>query len=613
MTRPRSRSSSARPGTRPSARSFLVVTAAAVAVYANSLSGGFTFDDPYVARDDPFLTTGRLGDVFDRAYWPETTRTEAGGRPADVPLGPASREGMTYRPLTTLTYAVSRRAFGDGAFPLHLGNVLLHAGVCVLVLLLARRILPTEAGAVGAALLFAVHPVHVEAVAGIVGRAELLAALAWVGALTWGASRTARAAGAPVAAAGVFLLALAGSLAKETAATVPLALAALLHAEGRLRTRYGAAVTGAAAFAWVPLLALRTAALGAPFPGAGAGAAWAAGGGERVLGILGAAAYAARTFAFPRTLLPDVPVERVLPTGAGDPRAWVGAALAALAAFAILRVARRRAGAGWLGGTLAAVAYLPVSHVAFPVNVIAADRLLYLPSVGLCVVVAAVAERVADRLAPGFARRAASVAVVAALALLAARTVARNPAWASDTALFERLVRDAPESARGWARLGQLRREAGRDDEARECWERALARDPGESAALHGMGWLAAGRGTDDGAREALDWFRRLAEANPRDPRPLRDAGWVHLRAGDPGRALESFRAALGLDPGDTASAQGLAEAYLAEAVAAARAGRLDDAQSVLQSGLAAATAVGADVGRLREMLAEVRAAAPPR
>src|SRR5262249_42728392 len=56
----------------------------------------------------------------------------------------------------------------------HLVNVLLHAGATALVAELARRVTSSSAIALIAGLLFAGHPIHVEAVANIVGRAELM-------------------------------------------------------------------------------------------------------------------------------------------------------------------------------------------------------------------------------------------------------------------------------------------------------------------------------------------------------------------------------------------------------------------------------------------------------
>ncbi|MDB5304289.1 MAG: hypothetical protein JWM97_1838, partial [Phycisphaerales bacterium] len=82
-----------------------------------------------------------------------------------------------WRPLTLLTFAIEYRIHGATAWPYHLINIVLHAGVSVAVVALGRKLAGPRAGWIAGAL-FAVHPVHVEAVAGIVGRAELMCTLA---------------------------------------------------------------------------------------------------------------------------------------------------------------------------------------------------------------------------------------------------------------------------------------------------------------------------------------------------------------------------------------------------------------------------------------------------
>ena len=92
---------------------------------------------------------------------------------------PTSQDRL-YRPLTSMSYAIEWRIFGDRPWVFHLINVLLYAANCAAVAELARRLGGLAIGYF-AGLLFAVHPVHVEAVAYIVGRAELLS----TGAMLW--------------------------------------------------------------------------------------------------------------------------------------------------------------------------------------------------------------------------------------------------------------------------------------------------------------------------------------------------------------------------------------------------------------------------------------------
>src|SRR5262245_12176897 len=131
----------------------LLVVLAAVLAVAPALDGRFIYDDQYYLVENPAV------------------RGESS--PWTTPLGSPAQ--ALWRPLTVATFALQWNG-PEAAGPLRAVNVALHALTAVLLLLLARRLgLPGEA-AVLAALLFAVHPVHAEAVAWVSGRAELLAA-----------------------------------------------------------------------------------------------------------------------------------------------------------------------------------------------------------------------------------------------------------------------------------------------------------------------------------------------------------------------------------------------------------------------------------------------------
>ncbi|HEY2587746.1 MAG TPA: hypothetical protein VGI81_18510 [Tepidisphaeraceae bacterium] len=131
----------------------------ALIVYACTLRGTFIYDDVWVAQTDPRVAHPSLWGQ----YW---TKPYMGLAPDKL-----------YRPLNSLSFAVQRVWTGERAWPFHLVNWLLHAAVAAAVAELGRRLAGVRVAWV-AGLLFAAHPVHVEAVAGLVGRAELLCALA---------------------------------------------------------------------------------------------------------------------------------------------------------------------------------------------------------------------------------------------------------------------------------------------------------------------------------------------------------------------------------------------------------------------------------------------------
>jgi hypothetical protein len=181
----------------------IAAAALAVVVFAVTLGGTYVYDD-----FDVFALDARLHHP-DRwgQYW---TQSYNGG------------VDNLYRPLVSMTYAAQWWLHGADeldAWKYHLVNLLLHAGVSALVAELARRLGGTRFGfTVG--VLFAVHPIHVEAVANIVGRAELMCALGVVGALVLFLHRP-MTTGRAFAIAVCFLLAL---LSKEQGMLTPLLL-----------------------------------------------------------------------------------------------------------------------------------------------------------------------------------------------------------------------------------------------------------------------------------------------------------------------------------------------------------------------------------------------------
>lgn len=86
----------------------------------------------------------------------------------------------SYRPLTVLTFKINHILGGTNAFGYHLVNVLLHCLATSLVINLGRHILPCEISTLLSGLLFAIHPIHTEAVAGLTGRADLIACIFFI-------------------------------------------------------------------------------------------------------------------------------------------------------------------------------------------------------------------------------------------------------------------------------------------------------------------------------------------------------------------------------------------------------------------------------------------------
>lgn len=139
------------------ARPAIVSAGVALLLYAVTLGGSYVYDDTILLEDPRFTHLDQAGKFWTQDYMP----------------GAVDR---LYRPLTCLTFAAEFFLHGDRPWIYHAGNALLFAGVSAAVAELGRRLAGRRV-ALAAGLLFASHPVHVEAVAGLVGRAELLCTL----------------------------------------------------------------------------------------------------------------------------------------------------------------------------------------------------------------------------------------------------------------------------------------------------------------------------------------------------------------------------------------------------------------------------------------------------
>lgn len=476
----------------------ICVAAAAAAVYANALANGYALDDDFIIRGNPLVHgTSRLDALLLSPWWPQS--------------------GEMYRPLTLLSFALEWEAFGEAPAVFHATNVLLHALVSVLVAWLVVRLGGGRGAALAAGIVFAVHPVHVEAVANLVGRAEVLATFFVLAACHLHLARRFRPV---VRVAGIAALYLAALGAKESAVTLP----ALLLVVDALRTREERGSAWALLRRNAALLLVLTCTLGAYLAFRQALLGWTGTAPApylRDLSVLDRLATAARLWPeylrllfFPADLSAEWGPDVLRPATWATPMAWAGLLL--VAALVAAAVASWR-GSRWVAAAIVwfAAAVFPVSQVPFAVGVLLAERTLYLPSVALAFLFPAAAAV--------FARergwdRAGAVALAAVVVLLAARTWTRTPTWHSTNAVFERLMRDHPRLWLVEWRAGELLVRASRADEALPWYRSAMKKVGGGHLAMgvqYGTVLLDLGR-----AEEAEVVLRRTSASNPAAPAP---------------------------------------------------------------------------------------------
>ena len=348
-----------------------------------------------------------------------------------------------YRPFTFATFALNWKHSGPEPIEYHLFNLVLHAAVACLLYILLQELLggspEAKTVAFAAALLYAVHPIHTEAVDWAVGRAELLAAgFIFAGWILHLRNYT-------VASLACFAISL---LSKESAvAFLPLLiLGDYAIAKWKPRIRY--ALVGGLTVAYLGLLwKMQGGRFGQPDittidnPLASLPAGW------RILNALRVAwKYAGLQF-YPAALSVDysfnqIPVYR-------DWRHTLPAALAAIAVAGIWIWAMRKRQVGWaLAGSIYFAGFATTANILMPTGTIMGDRLAYLPSAGFCLLLALCwnwLRQKKEKLAWG---------VLAAIVLvLSAKTVVRNRDWKNALTLYSSGVLASPNSARMHANL----------------------------------------------------------------------------------------------------------------------------------------------------------------
>lgn len=458
-----------------------LLLAAVLLIYGNALANQFVMDDElYITRNaqvvDPtlkqFLSTSPYSEVF--------------------------------RPLTFATYALNWKFSGPKPFAYHLVNIFLHAGATLLLFILLIELLGSspEARTVAfvAALLYAVHPIHTEAVDWAVGRAELLAAVflfaGWILHLR----------DKPTASLICFALAL---LSKESAvAFFPLIFVGdYVTGKWKPRVRYALCAVLTAAY----LLALRQVQggrLGRPAisivdnPLAYLPAGW------RILNALRIAWKYVALQIYPAVLSAEysynqIPMYR-------DWRHTLPAAMAAVAVLALLAWALWKKQQAWvLAAGIYFAGFAITANILIPSGTIMGERLAYLPSAGFCLLVALGwnwLRQKQDKVAWGL------LAIVVLACCV--RTVIRNRDWKDPLTLYTATVKAAPNDAKMHANLAGQYLIRHQTDLAEAQYQAALAIFPDSADTLSSYALLQFQQGRWQNASDMMEKALTLSGRN---------------------------------------------------------------------------------------------------
>ncbi len=597
----------------------ILIIIVSVLVYANSVRNGFVFDDKFIIqKNDVIRDMSNISRIFKSTYWPQVQ-----GEP---------NKGL-YRPLTVLSYAVNYSIGGLNPAGYHVINILTHTFNGVLLFIIMLFVLKednnAELIALAVALLFVSHPVNTEAVSGVVGRADTMATLfVLLSFLFYIRIRPAAPRRAPIQqaqgrhrgkqapgtkAAGLsktvnltqdrvslkyYIMSLAffaaGLLTKEIAVTLPgmiilydMSFAGKAGFKLKNNLRYYAGYLAVAA----SYMMIRFSVVGSVGPTAIKQVMQTHGLAVRFFTVAKVFASYIKLMFYPLNLYCDYNSSFPYALSVTEP----GVIISIILLFAVLLLfvvsyRKRKQVFFSLGWFLAAI--FPVSQI-IPIGAIMAERFLYLPVIGFCMLMGiCVSEIIKKKKAPVF-----MVFIAFIVLFFSARAIRRNLDWYSDYNLWTNTVNAKPEVGRAyyelgtaalkekkydetieamekcielsrkvtdndrkryallpetylhwvWMNLGLAYQKKDRIDNAIYAYKKSMEVKPDYAAAYNNLGNVYLEKGMVD---EAILEFRHCIAIGPNVPEGHYNLGIAYSRKGNDDRALELYKKAAGIGPG---------------------------------------------------------------
>ncbi|XP_034019373.1 LOW QUALITY PROTEIN: protein O-mannosyl-transferase TMTC1 [Thalassophryne amazonica] len=517
---------------------YVALAAVCALCYSNSLHGELVHDDVWAIVNNPDVRPGSsLKNIFSNDFW--------GKRMAD------NTSHKSYRPLCVLSFKLNVLLGGMKPFYFHLVNTCLHCAVTCLLLHTCECCVFTDRRlAFVTALLFSVHPVHTEAVSGVVGRADVLACLLFL--LTFlsfvrsvGVSISVESLPTTVSVwslIGCLLLGTCAMLVKETGVTVfgvcvlydamVLCRKPLVHhlsssgIKDLLCTCSPFFKRVVLIFSYVVIImSFRLWLMGGSMPlfsEQDNPASFSPHLLTRVLTYSYLLSFNAWLLLAPVVLCYDWQVGSIpLVESLADVRN-LATLLLALAMVALCwrcaTALQNQSGEVLVGLLFLMFPFIPASNLFFRVGFVVAERVLYMPSMGYCILVAHGLGRLGSALGR-WGATVLSVSMLLVLLLFSWKTVQQNQVWLSREALFRSGIQSLPHNAKVHYNFANFLKDIGRDPEAIHHYNNALRLYPRHASALNNLGTL-----THD-PDEAERYYRKALDTNPQHNRALFNLG----------------------------------------------------------------------------------------
>ncbi|XP_054862500.1 protein O-mannosyl-transferase TMTC1 isoform X5 [Amphiprion ocellaris] len=555
---------------------YAVLVALCVLCYSNSLRGELVHDDVWAIINNPDVRPGSsLGNIFSNDFW--------GKRMAD------NTSHKSYRPLCILTFKLNVLLGGMTPLYFHIVNMCLHCAVtCLLMQTCERCVFEDSRLAFITALLFAVHPVHTEAVSGIVGRADVLACLLFL--LTFlsyvrsvGECDSEDSLPSTVSTWSLLISLLLGTcamLVKETGITVfgvcllydalvfcrkPIiyhlsgsGLRDLLHICSPFIKR-ACLISGYV----VIIMSVRLWLMGGSMPlfsEQDNPASFSPHLLTRILTYSYLLSFNAWLLLAPVVLCYDWQVGSIpLVEALGDMRnvstVLLAMVMVALCLHCIFSLQRQDSREVLVGMLFLVFPFIPASNLFFRVGFVVAERVLYMPSMGYCILVAHGLGRLCS-VVGRFAAMVLSVSMLMLLLLFSWKTVQQNNVWLSREALFRSGIQTLPHNAKVHYNYANFLKDSSRHQEAIHHYNTALRLYPRHASAMNNLGTLT------HSPEEAERYYRKALDTNPQHNRALFNLGNLLKSQGKEKKAEALLRDSIRFGPHFADAYSSLASLY---------------------------------------------------
>ncbi|MFC1510058.1 tetratricopeptide repeat protein [Candidatus Omnitrophota bacterium] len=442
----------------------------------------------------------------------------------------------TYIPLTELSFALEYCWFGDQPFVYHLNNLLLHLGVTTLVFLLALRLGLPQTAAFIAALLFGVHPIHVESVAWATERKDVLYAFFYLLSLLQ-YCRYLQLKRRRLLILSVFF-GLLSILSKPMAVSLPLIILLMdwfYQRKFSLKTLWDKVpfFLTVVPIAWITYNLKDAAAIAlVDFL-------------SKILTWIWSFMFYILAFFMPYRLQPFY--ELPLPVELTNPVYLFSLVMFVIFSVCLWCLRKNRMVVFAVLYYFLSIFFLLRFHYVVEISVVA-ERFMYLPCVGFCFLIGALVDQAFIRVAEKsvLLKKLLVAGLVLMFFLLSAKTFQQTKVWKDDSTLWSTVLRRYPQNSHAHFGLGQVYYQQGDTQKALAHYRKAYSVRPNHAKTNNNLGEIYYAQGKFD---LALAFFKRAVELKKFYPSALNNYGIMLMEKGDIAEAEVLLKEAVRLEP----------------------------------------------------------------